>query len=841
MADLISNSSYDYDERFLELAKDFFDLEQVSTAKAGMFGYHTAIHSNIAKDAVFHRNMLFREFFLNTSSMNDSVYNWARILDHNIDLARPSYMPVALQIDVAQAMTLAERDSYGTVEGGFRVFRFARDQVFTIGPNFYAVPHEIFVYCRMDGTVPSVSARYDFSDAASNYKDPLVTTEHLKVLVEGSKATIFFNLYQLSVKSTYVDVLSNDDFDNSIFDVTFGKNLVSFTVKYQSPGTSSWVDVPVSFGEDWEGSNGQQNGYYTMVDDRTLRIFFSSKPGSFRPKFGSRLQVTTVTTDGSAGNFQYSGRVSMQNSFFENVGYTMINLADPTGGRDQIDFVETKKALIAKLRTRSSYITESDLGSFFDVVRQTRIKKNLKVDVIRTRDDVFRRIFSAYVLMRLKTGEVVPTTTTDLTVDVHQLVDSGFSIKPGTMVIYDRQTSSYRLLAKDEVPDPYFYNADAISFCVPYLMHLDFSEFPKTNVFRTSYKKTVTLGYRPRRPLSGNLMLNFVTISRNPLVDVDGFRVTADVVGDASALIGKEVVLVLKDPDTGLVAGLLPLANLPDTMTYHAVVKTSDSFSQNGRYLVEDTFYSPTDRTVVVPSLPVKGSYDVSIRIYDEGFRTEGDNYYVEYYSTSKVAIADDVSKFVHCPVVVDNETGRIVIKKVPLVGANFYFNETYVNDINDTVATIFGSVEEIDTAMENGTAIDVKFFNSRGPSYEFKSDTVDLRVRLQVKLKVPFSESLDYLIRKDIVAFVEGSNETMERRFSISNLITALERKFTEISYIQVFSINSANVQSIEVRPDHDRRDPDSVPEYLTVRKKFGSSPDGVQSFEYDVVIDYL
>ena len=42
----ISEVSYNYDELFLEMARDYFKIDDISTAKTGMFGYVTGIASH---------------------------------------------------------------------------------------------------------------------------------------------------------------------------------------------------------------------------------------------------------------------------------------------------------------------------------------------------------------------------------------------------------------------------------------------------------------------------------------------------------------------------------------------------------------------------------------------------------------------------------------------------------------------------------------------------------------------------------------------------------------------------------------------------------------------------
>ena len=100
MTTTLSEVSYDYSEKFLALANKFFNVSDTSTLKVGMFGYHNDIHSNMMKDSVFHRNMLYNEFFINNASLHSSVYNWAKILNEPVTLNTPARLQASITVNL---------------------------------------------------------------------------------------------------------------------------------------------------------------------------------------------------------------------------------------------------------------------------------------------------------------------------------------------------------------------------------------------------------------------------------------------------------------------------------------------------------------------------------------------------------------------------------------------------------------------------------------------------------------------------------------------------------------------------------------------------------------------
>ena len=847
MASNISDVSYDYDEMFLALAKNFFNLEDTSTAKTGMFGYTTGIGSHIAKDATFHRNMLYNEFFLNTATLKSSLFNWSRILDHNVEFASPSSMQVALRLDAQRLMSVASAQGYGTTTEGYRLFRLPKSQIFIVGERQFLLPYELEFRVKFDGTVPSAFARYDMSHSATNFPDETITNEHLKVLVEGSQVVIFFTIYQLSKKTLTYDVMNNDILERSIYDVAFGSNLVSFTLSYQEPTDRSadrnvWNGVTMYFG-DRDNVTDPRYAFYTFADEATLRVYFDTKLGAFNPEFNSRLRVEYVTTDGATGNFNYTGNVFMKDSFLEDIGYSIVNLTDATGGADQVQFKESKLALMRKLRSRDSYITEKDLENLFLDIQKNKIRKGIETRVVRVRDDIFHRIFTVYSLMRLSDGTVMPTNTIDLDVPFDEIIARNYSLKPGTIVVYDRDTQKYRLLASGEIPDPYLYSKESYVFTLPYLVNLDMKEYPKANVYQTDYSRDVTLAYIPDTDTAGavgSLSINSYNVQRNSLFNLDRFVLSCDVITAGASLDGLVVIAKLVQNDK--VVGVARMSSTQGNSRYTLNILTDDAFTSEGEYIVRDTFYEPKNPTVLIPEIPLVGKYRIDLSIYRDPFNGVTDTPVIDFKGEEEIGIAEDVTPYVHCPLILDDNVAKVTIRRLPIMGANFFFNEKYHADALDTMYKLFRVLEEADVQLENGTSIDLKFFNTSGVSRYFSSDTTDLRVRLKIKLNVPYSRDLEVKMRADIVAAVEAANYALEKRFSISNLITKLEKKYAEISYIEVFTINNVNMQtvnSVEAADDY-IRNANYVPEFLTVRKNAGSDDTG-KDFVYDVVIDYL
>jgi hypothetical protein len=392
-----------------------------------------------------------------------------------------------------------------------------------------------------------------------------------------------------------------------------------------------------------------------------------------------------------------------------------------------------------------------------------------------------------------------------------------------------------------EIPDPYLYSNDSYVFTTPFLMNVDFNEFPKVNSYVTTYSKDIGVSTKLNSvnyDTANQINVNSYNVSRNNLVDLDRFKLQVNVLTDLRDV--SMLVPVARLYRGNQLIGVAKMKNLPDTTSFYLDIKTSDAFTALGEYILDGTFYQPSAPDVLIPEIHVNGTYRIDIAVYNGSFTSMDDTPIVEYVGLQEVGFAEDVSEVVYCPINLNQLTGSVVIERLPLVNGNFFFNEAYNRDMMATILQLFSAMRDATELLENNTALDMKFFNTMGVSKNFTSDTVDLRLKFQVKLKTAYSVDTDAAIKKAVVKFVEEANTTLDKRFSTSNMISVLERAFPSIAYIQLYSVNSANIQNVEASVNPRQNKIDYVPEYLTVKKLSGSDDQG-NGFLYDISIEYL
>jgi hypothetical protein len=151
-------------------------------------------------------------------------------------------------------------------------------------------------------------------------------------------------------------------------------------------------------------------------------------------------------------------------------------------------------------------------------------------------------------------------------------------------------------------------------------------------------------------------------------------------------------------------------------------------------------------------------------------------------------------------------------------------------------------AIREVFDYLHNNTAVDIKLYNSYGPSLEFNLDRINISLVLDVKVTGSRSEDLRQTIVAETVAFVVSCNDKDGSRFSMSNLMTHLETRIPQIAYVRFQSINGILLQNAQqlyarnVMEQNNKR----VPEYLNVATLFQNSL-AADPFSPDVTVNFI
>lgn len=906
----INATSYSIEEKWLEIAKKYFninddDMTAIHLLKTGFFGYFNEIAANEIKNSVAHRNFLYDEHFLNSASAPKSIFNFAKTYNVTIDNATPSHMYAVIDIrkDILLDSNLKEA-IYDTDLEGSKLsisslnpsYRLTIDDKykFSISGVSFLLPYPVDIIMKptvVNGkTDYSITAHYDISGYTfpfMNINSPYIKT--WQDSVEGYTHEFFMvDLFNMTKKTAEFNIVSEDVSDNLFYDVKYTDMIAYFNVYYTYNGVTERINV--YFNNTYVPENDEKFCYYTFVDDDKLEISFSSAANSFRPRFNSIITVDFYTTLGQAGNFEYSGAMFVSSSdnaeSFDKISLNIYNISNPTNGSNKLTTSEMKTKIIEKITTRDNLITDNDLLKYFETVNSSLNINNGKILFMKKRDDVLRRVFNSFILLKDSGDRVIPTNTmssVDLvlkdTEDDYYIIpdNSIFSITPkevpveSSIRIKDRFDYKYRddlfisyndKIKRDEVinvRDKSLYNIDnnELIYANPFLIKIDTEPVLRASYFKMYINSDFSTNYTfSNNVLPTNFLINTITVNKleSNGIDSDSYGINMYVNSD-NALINENdsyfVLGMLYNKSTGVSYGYFNLSkqnvtnNSADitSFLFSGALSTNKKFSKKDELILYDSLVDKNGNTI--ENVPISENVGIKVAVI-----YKSDISYTATESTSdmlvfsnevvnlkevlndteespvkmyySVALVVDTLDIVHLYTNLSNcmmstvkhvtsydveGSSKFTLEMLPLIGLKYflYKNDNVYKLIDDYLTVMEDSMDK----LENNTNIDIKFFNTFGPSqYYFAKkdvivnevieeqtyalDRINVLMNIDIYLKRTISDDYYNCIIEFIAKFVEECNE--KEVFPVSNLLRLLETNFDYIKFIEFNGISDEN-----------------------------------------------
>jgi hypothetical protein len=435
----INSTSYNVFDNWSDLIQKYFGIDNsgnpyISTLKSSFFGYFNELASNEIKNAVYHKNFLYDEHFLNTAILPESVYNFAKIYNVPIDTATPSTMYLKMSISESSltSSSMLKEVSLDTVTNAdsntLKVYTltFTRDNtLFTISNYNFSLPYPIILTIQQisgssdDDYSYSYTVNYDTTSESFPPAEEEGTLPYLKVWKENVDSVdyvyIGFQVYQFEKTTNEVTITTSESNPSSLYHTfTFDNQLAFFDARYEFNGVMT--NLNLYFNNIYTPTEEEYYAYYTYLNDNTLQISFSSDSiNGFVPTSGSTIYFRTYTTLGTAANFDYSGGVTMKftnNSTYSYLDFTCETISDgASGGKDRLDIYGQKTKILERLTTRNNIITDNDLLKFFDSVNESLNINGSTIQFLKKQDDVIKRIYCNFLLLRDENERVLPTNT----------------------------------------------------------------------------------------------------------------------------------------------------------------------------------------------------------------------------------------------------------------------------------------------------------------------------------------------------------------------------------------------------------------------------------------------
>lgn len=401
--DYIDNFSVkEYCENTL-IPKYFPDID-VSLRTVGMLGYVTELITNYGEDTFNTGSVLFRETFPNRAQVEESIYSHAAIFQLDYVFSTAAACKFLLVLD--EETIIKTMVNYYDKDTGIYHFYIDKDTIIYIEDTPYSLDYDI--QFDIIKKTSSVSDEYIFSAKyiLTEYSNSLSEIVHPYIKVRRSSdgfMALEVQCHQCEREIYEEYIISNGTVNYPTVDIDYTENVAGFDVLYKSPTSDEYEQLETLLV--YSQPLTTPFCYYQVIKSGKIRLSFNSKDNYFMPDFNSELKIIVYTTRGSGGNFEsYTGNNIKITTNPSTYGYdeSFLVAAKPIGsaanGDDNLGIDSLQALAVEGYRTALALTTENDLLQYFNNYKYRY--GNFDVLFVKRRDDVYERIYTAFIIVR---------------------------------------------------------------------------------------------------------------------------------------------------------------------------------------------------------------------------------------------------------------------------------------------------------------------------------------------------------------------------------------------------------------------------------------------------------
>jgi hypothetical protein len=856
---LVSSSKYDIYSKLLTIASKYTDINNEDFLKTGLFGYITESMALIARDSSFHKTMLYNESFLNTAVMPKSVYNWAKMFNINITAANPAYAEMMITIAVDDLVSSfsdyrGQTSKYGQdVRLAASMLVLDRGNQFIAGEFKFALEKSIMIYKNAADddtfvvrycTTESVTTQYQTLDSAF-IKNTLTTTDGVQYL------SFVVRAYQYEIQVIEKQIASSSFLNTKVHRFNFNNQFAGAKLFYKRGTIMEPIELRFSdIRRDASLADiTSKFAYYNLIDTNTLQITFSSVLGDFIPAANSTLILELYSTRGASGNISFTGdvifRLKEENirnlpilvSFFNNISVS---------GLDSPSISKIKNTIINEISTRDVIVTETDLNNYFLIL--TALLETIndgKITFVKKRDDILRRVFSSYILMRDGldingniassdyTSNVIPTNTIDSEFFISDNISKPFGTiikrKVGTLDDYEYVPAN----ALDASDDDYYI--------IPFYTRITLSPFKKVKYIYNLTDDSTSLSYSNIANNSSNYFIvpSSVSVTRG----IEGLNTSKfynfkfnfttnfnmELLSTSTNSIYKLLFFRRGNEVTPIetvefTEGSNLLIESTENEEDSTIFNTSLTFSVQVKDDLEFDFSSATSSTdfgtlINLTHNNLSFSLPEDVKVVLRFDKILAENISIDFKSDGFLSLFRNLDEIMFSDILVNTKTvaeeeliTSVTIKDIPVVHQSFFNSGENQSKFIKQLFVYIDMLKDNLGKLETNTFFDLKFYNTKGSSKYFNTTKIDIKLEMDVHV-VGFNETLENQIKDYTRLLVDRSN--VNNSLKVSVLIKELTAAFpNNISYIIFKGLNDTFNQYLEFSKGTGL----SAPEYFSI-----------------------
>lgn len=861
--------------RTVENLKQRFVDEDEETLSLGMFGFIGDLEAKKIQVATIMTGQLGNEMFPTRAQLSKNVLVHAiyqNITDIN---ARPAEIVVQLAIQIG--------DFEHYMKDG--KFVFDRRCAIFIGNYEFHLDYDVILQRTQTSSMsePVYSARYDMS-----HHNPIspITVPYLQQPFKVNMMNETWIIFSVTVRQTTIEwtefsLVSDSVIDNKTFTFNFHNQLSGFYV-YVTENNRTVRLTPYFFGTPVKETE-ENYCRYLFVNNETVRVYFDTL--SYRPGLNAQIQVESYTTLGSSGNFLHSGDIDKKLDFvhfyseeygYQNVRCYCVIQSNSRDGRDQRSTEELRRLTPKFALSRGFLTTETDLNNYFNLINTETNRLQLQKKV----DNQLERIWYAYFLIKDEFNNIIPTNTLkiqmDSTWDICYSCEDGRVVLPaGTLFTYNRSDGICRLANIDEIPEYYsdaYFNGDTY-----YYMTVYNSIINPDPLYAAFYMTTVNRdGFFIYDWVNNNCELQFIAnrnnIRRKLLSEKNIYRFTFSIQQSVIANYGMYIEEVTEDNVllvTNKMKCIMILYREGEPYRYSEGRLTefdAKQYISNWEFVWETDNSLDNDNYLKLLNLGVIGSTDCNYGYFEDQFSAKlyiladfGQEYGrynldkmvpgLEGYTLTNIYEVDEgITVYKNYTNLMNTKVDALsgtnfLLSGIPLVGAHYMEDEDHVMYFMDSLDEKKIYIDNCLKIVENSFDIDLKFFNTYGPSVTYsigdRQETEIGHVDLTMKFRMSLISASDIYAADDITQFIKEYIEDINDigNCHINNMIADVRETFkNRINWFEYMNFNQfwLGVNHMILR---NIEDPHTVPEFLNIRNQYDAEGNLVPCIEIENV----
>lgn len=869
----LSSDIYDISEFVDTIQQNNSDLEK-NTLALGMFGY---------------LNDMFTVSMQNTIRMGSEYSNEAiatrakypkNVITHALNLgikdinATPAIMKTLIMVPEDYLLERLENDKF-ILDSNCKIFlgdfEFHFDYDIIIKRNFLA--DQTYVYTAMY----NMAVKNELSDIVNPYLPPIGIFNYYG----GTRMLMFtVQLRQVEYRTEIRKIITDNPLENKVMNFTFDDQLASFNLDvYESE------DEVVHLTPVYEGLYDETPGLlycnYSYLNSNTIRVKFDRD--NYEPMLNCEVHINIKETQGSKGNFKFIDdvEVTLESDKINYDGmYIIVSPVEPKESLNGIDkkSVEQLKRIIPKeALAHGTIINTQDLENFFNQIDDERCKLYFH----KNKDNPLTRLYYAYIVTN-QNDNIIPTNTVNFAFTKDEfsnnMNDNGniimkpgnkFYLKPGDDYMklihnYDELTEEEKLEMDKNgflYMNPFLCIINKSPLYTSYILDI-FNvvkdlEFTYINTESQFQYISSTVNWYRQYFTDRNKYKMDIEIVQNIISEDSGIIIRDELSLDIVD-VNMKIIAVFYDnqeirPFRWIEANFVKYDEEQSVFNYQFVFETDDIYDNSNRIKILNMKDMKSNRVQFgYNKEKVKCKLLIFAKFPEKEFgRSTWDKWIpgLEGYTlTNEYDIADKLELFYNYTQIMSSDIKLTQYDpniKDPVLGDTTWYSVVRMPCIRDLYVKnekrIFNFIKDVERRrlyieqsileLEDSFGVDLKFFNTYGPSTLFflEDGTNINRTNLSMTFKMkPYSMSDVYIkdnIIIDIKQYLEDINNIKD--FHAPNLTTYIENKYKDqLIYFEFVDINGYGPGNQHIYMPEEYHG-DVVPEFLNININNEDEPD--------------